>query len=86
MNTTAVAVPVRAGQSLAHAARFAFVTLAIVALLAVSFLIGRATVGSDHAPAIAPTAPTAPMSGATTSRDLPNTPTNVDACHFGPPC
>jgi hypothetical protein len=74
MNTTTVAVPVRAGQSLGHALRVAFVALAIVALLAVSFAIGRATVGTSHSPAIAPTAPAPAVSAA------------PDACRFGRPC
>jgi hypothetical protein len=64
MNTTTVAVPVRAGQSLGHALRVAFVALAIVVLLAVSFAIGRATVGTSHSPAIAPIAPSTAVSPA----------------------
>jgi hypothetical protein len=59
---------------LAHAARVAFVVLAVAALLAVSFLIGRSTVGTEHKPAIASTAPPSAA------------PTNFDSCHFGPPC
>jgi hypothetical protein len=72
MNTSAISVPVSAGQSLTHAARVAFVALAIVALLAVSFLLGRTTVSSaQHLPSIAPT------TGVSTI---------LDACRFGRPC
>jgi hypothetical protein len=56
MNATAAAIPVTAGQSWSHAARLVLITLAIVVLLAVSFVLGRATGSTaQHVPAIAPT-------------------------------
>jgi hypothetical protein len=46
--STTVAVPVTSSPSRARALGAVFITLAIVALVAVSFVIGRATASSAH--------------------------------------
>ena len=72
MNATTVAIPTTVWQAGSHAARLALLALAIVVLLAVSFVFGRSTVSTvRHAPAIAPTA---------------SAHTSIDACRVGRPC
>lgn len=73
-----ITAPARAGSSPVNAVKVTLIAVAIVVLLAASFVIGRVTVGTTtHAPAATPTAPAAPApsSGAT-----PTT------CHMGRPC
>lgn len=70
-NASTLSVPRSAGRSLTQAARFAFIALAVVVLLVVSFALGRATVSASHQPAILPT------SGVHTS---------IESCHVGRPC
>ena len=70
--------PITAGASWTHSARLALVALAVVVLLAVSFVVGRATVSSSpSAPATSPATTTAPFIGE------PSTPAD---CHLGRAC
>ena len=81
MSTTTLAAPATAGTSWTHAARVGLIALAIVVLLAVSFVLGRATVSSTQSvPAIAPAASVpaiAPAAGGHTS---------TPPCYAGQPC
>jgi hypothetical protein len=70
-----ITAPVNTGSSSVHAVRIALVTLAIVALLAVAFVVGRVTTSSAHSsPAIAPAVPTAGIH------------TTPSTCRMGRPC
>ena len=69
--STTLAGAVRAGQSWTNVTRLALAAVAIVALLAASFILGRVTVGSHHQ-AINPTG---------TANQ-----TTVASCHFARPC
>jgi len=55
MSVTTVGAPSTTSQPWTRGMRAAFLAVAIVVLLAVSFVVGRATVNSGHAPAIVPT-------------------------------
>jgi len=69
--STTLAGPVGAQQSWTFATRVALAAMAVVILLAASFVLGRATVGR-HPVALVPTS-TAPQ-------------TNTAQCRFGRPC
>ena len=61
MSATIVANPSTAGTSRTHAPRaavLAMLALAVVVLLALSFAVGRSSVSTTKAPAVAPTAGT----------------------------
>lgn len=58
MSAATISAPVIAGPSWTHATRVVLVALAIVVLVAMSFVVGRVTVSTaQQAPAIAPAAP-----------------------------
>jgi uncharacterized membrane protein len=48
MNATAVAVPVHTGRPWTQAIRVAVICLAVVVLVALSFVLGRTTVSPTH--------------------------------------
>ena len=50
--STTLAGPVSAGKPWTYATPVALATFAVVILLAASFVLGRATVGNQHAPAV----------------------------------
>ncbi|HVN51468.1 MAG TPA: hypothetical protein VMT43_08550 [Acidimicrobiales bacterium] len=82
MTATTVPTPVSDSPP-AHPLRVVFVALAIVVLLAASFVIGRVTVGTTtHSPAVAPPATVAPAAPAASSGNAPTT----WACRMGRPC
>jgi hypothetical protein len=67
-----ITAPANAGSSSITALRVALVTLAVVALLALAFVVGRVTNSSAHSsPAIAPTTGVHPT---------------ATICHMGRPC
>ena len=71
MNTTTISAPTTATSHLSHSLRLALVALAIVILLAVTFVAGQATGSTTKStPAVVPTAGP--------STDAP--------CHMGRPC
>lgn len=75
MTATTITTTRRAQKSYTGGARLALTLLALAVLLPVSFLIGRATVGTSHtSPARASVSSVAP--GANTA----------ESCHVGRPC
>ena len=73
-----ITAPARAGSSPVNTVKVTLIAVAIVVLLAASFVIGRVTVGTTSpAPAATPTAPAVPASSPGV------TPTT---CHMGRPC
>ncbi|MGZ4708537.1 MAG: hypothetical protein ACXWBN_07350 [Acidimicrobiales bacterium] len=80
--------PVTAGRSRAQIVRVALAALAVCALLAVAFVLGRTSVGTAaRAPAVAPaTSSTTAVAPATSSPTGGAPVTSLD-CHVpGPPC
>ena len=74
MSATILSTDTTVGHSGTHAVRLVLIALAIVALLAVSFALGRANVTTTKAPTVAPIA--APIAS----------PSSVDPCRMGRAC
>jgi hypothetical protein len=70
MSATAIPVPVHTGRPWSHAIRVVVLCLAVVAIVALSFVLGRTTVSSTHHTVV-------PVSTGQASTDL---------CRIGQPC
>jgi hypothetical protein len=75
MSTTTVSSPLDATSSWRHGLRLALLTLAVVVLLAVSFVLGRVT--DTSSPTVPAPPPAAHVSGGQS---------NAVPCHVGRPC